>query len=139
MRSVVHLDFADVIDQQGLEVVRERYGNLFDMYQRITGEDAYQAPMRIYPAPHDTMGGLAILNREYLRAGVVESGLPAEPESPHAESTSRTGQRHGLLSFRFVTKRDPEHQPPTSPYCKMLMEADLRRMAIILTVGERPL
>jgi len=54
----VYLDFADVIAQQGVDVVRERYGNLFDMYQRITGEDAYRAPMRIYPAPHYTMGGL---------------------------------------------------------------------------------
>lgn len=54
----VYLDFADVIERQGLEVVRERYGNLFEMYQRITGEDAYQGPMRIYPAPHYTMGGL---------------------------------------------------------------------------------
>jgi len=54
----VYLDFADVIDQQGLDVVQERYGNLFDMYQRITGEDAYHVPMRIYPAPHYTMGGL---------------------------------------------------------------------------------
>jgi succinate dehydrogenase / fumarate reductase flavoprotein subunit len=54
----VYLDFADVIEQQGLDVVRERYGNLFDMYQRITGEDAYRVPMRIYPAPHYTMGGL---------------------------------------------------------------------------------
>ncbi|TKS60727.1 MAG: Succinate dehydrogenase or fumarate reductase, flavoprotein subunit [Nitrospira sp.] len=54
----VYLDFTDVIEQQGLDVVRERYGNLFDMYQRITGEDAYRVPMRIYPAPHYTMGGL---------------------------------------------------------------------------------
>ena len=54
----VYLDFADVIAQQGFDVVRERYGNLFDMYQRITGEDAYRVPMRIYPAPHYTMGGL---------------------------------------------------------------------------------
>lgn len=54
----VYLDFADVIERQGLEVVRERYGNLFEMYQRITGEDAYRVPMRIYPAPHYTMGGL---------------------------------------------------------------------------------
>ncbi len=54
----VYLDFADVIAQQGLGVVQERYGNLFDMYGRITGEDAYQTPMRIYPAPHYTMGGL---------------------------------------------------------------------------------
>jgi succinate dehydrogenase / fumarate reductase flavoprotein subunit len=54
----VYLDFSDVIERQGLEVVRERYGNLFEMYQRITGEDAYRIPMRIYPAPHYTMGGL---------------------------------------------------------------------------------
>lgn len=54
----VYLDFADVVERQGLDVVRERYGNLFEMYQRITGEDAYRAPMRIYPAPHYTMGGL---------------------------------------------------------------------------------
>jgi succinate dehydrogenase / fumarate reductase flavoprotein subunit len=54
----VYLDLSDAITEQGLEVVRERYGNLFDMYQRITGEDAYRIPMRIYPAPHYTMGGL---------------------------------------------------------------------------------
>ncbi len=54
----VYLDLSDAIAQQGLEVVRERYGNLFDMYERITGEDAYKMPMRIYPAPHYTMGGL---------------------------------------------------------------------------------
>jgi succinate dehydrogenase / fumarate reductase, flavoprotein subunit len=54
----VYLDFSDAIAQLGLDVVRERYGNLFDMYQRITGEDAYRMPMRIYPAPHYTMGGL---------------------------------------------------------------------------------
>jgi succinate dehydrogenase / fumarate reductase, flavoprotein subunit len=54
----VYLDFAGVIEQHGLDVVCERYGNLFEMYHRITGEDAYHSPMRIYPAPHYTMGGL---------------------------------------------------------------------------------
>src|SRR5712672_1956710 len=54
----VYLDFAEAIQRLGLEVVREKYGNLFDIYQRITGEDAYTVPMRIYPAPHYTMGGL---------------------------------------------------------------------------------
>ncbi|BCA55168.1 Succinate dehydrogenase or fumarate reductase, flavoprotein subunit [Nitrospira sp. KM1] len=54
----VFLDLSDAIAQQGLEKIRERYGNLFDMYNRITGEDAYTLPMRIYPAPHYTMGGL---------------------------------------------------------------------------------
>ena len=54
----VYLDFADAIARLGPHVIAERYGNLFEMYQRITGEDPFAAPMRIYPAPHYTMGGL---------------------------------------------------------------------------------
>ena len=54
----VYLDFADAIARLGVDTIRERYGNLFDMYERITGEDPYKVPMRIYPAPHYTMGGL---------------------------------------------------------------------------------
>jgi len=54
----VYLDFRDAVKRLGPTVVAERYGNLFEMYQRITGEDPYQVPMRIYPAPHYTMGGL---------------------------------------------------------------------------------
>src|SRR6202453_1917474 len=54
----VYLDFSDAIQRLGVEVIRERYGNLFEMYQRITDEDPYQTPMRIYPAIHYTMGGL---------------------------------------------------------------------------------
>jgi succinate dehydrogenase / fumarate reductase flavoprotein subunit len=54
----VYLDFADSISRLGEKKIRERYGNLFDMYQQITGENAYQQPMRMYPAIHYTMGGL---------------------------------------------------------------------------------
>jgi succinate dehydrogenase / fumarate reductase flavoprotein subunit len=54
----VYLDFRDAINRLGLNVIRERYGNLFEMYERITGENAYNIPMRIYPASHYTMGGL---------------------------------------------------------------------------------
>ncbi len=54
----VYLDFQDAIQRQGESTIRERYGNLFDMYERITGENAYQQPMRIFPAVHYTMGGL---------------------------------------------------------------------------------
>ena len=57
-RLGVYLDFADVIEKIGLEAVAEKYGNLFEMYQRITDEDPYTTPMKIYPAPHYTMGGL---------------------------------------------------------------------------------
>ena len=54
----VYLDFADAIKRLGESAVRERYGNLFDIYHEITAESAYKAPMRIYPAVHYTMGGL---------------------------------------------------------------------------------
>jgi succinate dehydrogenase / fumarate reductase flavoprotein subunit len=54
----VYLDFADAINRLGKDVIAARYGNLFDMYENISGENPYDAPMRIYPAPHYTMGGL---------------------------------------------------------------------------------
>jgi len=54
----VYLDFRDAIALQGQPAIQQRYGNLFDMYQRITGENPYETPMRIYPAVHYTMGGL---------------------------------------------------------------------------------
>ena len=54
----VYLDFADSIKRLGRQTIAERYGNLFEMYEKITGDDPYQTPMRIYPAVHYTMGGL---------------------------------------------------------------------------------
>lgn len=57
-KKAVYLDFKSAIERLGESVVRERYGNLFDMYEEITGEDPYKVPMRIYPASHYTMGGL---------------------------------------------------------------------------------
>jgi succinate dehydrogenase / fumarate reductase flavoprotein subunit len=54
----VYLDFADAIARLGRHVIAERYGNLFEMYERITAENPFDVPMRIYPAPHYTMGGL---------------------------------------------------------------------------------
>ncbi|MCB9161423.1 MAG: fumarate reductase/succinate dehydrogenase flavoprotein subunit [Caldilineaceae bacterium] len=58
LKNGVYLDFADAINRLGKKVIADRYGNLFDMYENITGEDPYQRPMRIYPASHYTMGGL---------------------------------------------------------------------------------
>ncbi len=57
-KLAVYLDFADAIRRDSEDVVRAKYGNLFDMYQQITGENPYKMPMRIYPAVHYTMGGL---------------------------------------------------------------------------------
>ncbi|HUO86765.1 MAG TPA: fumarate reductase/succinate dehydrogenase flavoprotein subunit [Thermoanaerobaculia bacterium] len=58
LKNGVYLDFADSIARHGRQTIEERYGNLFEMYEKITGEDPYTTPMRIYPAPHYTMGGL---------------------------------------------------------------------------------
>ncbi|MEX2549114.1 MAG: fumarate reductase/succinate dehydrogenase flavoprotein subunit [Nitriliruptoraceae bacterium] len=58
LKNGVYLDFADAIKRLGRDAVADKYGNLFDMYERITGENPYETPMRIYPAPHYTMGGL---------------------------------------------------------------------------------
>ena len=54
----VYLDFSDAIKRSGEDAIRDRYGNLFEMYERITGENAYRQPMRIYPAVHYAMGGM---------------------------------------------------------------------------------
>lgn len=56
--QAVYLDFHTAIERDGIDAIRDRYGNLFEMYERITGEDPYKVPMRIYPAVHYTMGGL---------------------------------------------------------------------------------
>jgi succinate dehydrogenase / fumarate reductase flavoprotein subunit len=58
LKNGVNLDFADAIQRLGKKIIQERYGNLFDIYRSITGEDAYEVPMRIYPALHYVMGGL---------------------------------------------------------------------------------
>lgn len=57
-KMAVYLDFRDAIKEQGLDTISGKYGNLFDMYEKITGENPYEVPMRIYPAVHYTMGGL---------------------------------------------------------------------------------
>ena len=57
-KVAVYLDFAEAMERDGLPAIRARYGNLFEMYNRITGENPYRTPMRIYPAVHYTMGGL---------------------------------------------------------------------------------
>jgi len=58
IKNGVYLDFADAIGRMGRQAFDDKYGNLLEMYERITGEDAHAVPMRIYPAPHYTMGGL---------------------------------------------------------------------------------
>jgi succinate dehydrogenase / fumarate reductase flavoprotein subunit len=74
-RRGVYLDFKDAIARLGEDTIRERYGNLFEMYERITGENPYKTPMRIYPATHYTMGGLWVdYNLETTIAGLFAGG-----------------------------------------------------------------
>ncbi|MFN0072639.1 MAG: fumarate reductase/succinate dehydrogenase flavoprotein subunit [Chloroflexota bacterium] len=71
----VYLDFSEAIKRLGLTTIQARYGNLFEMYERITGENAYQVPMRIYPAVHYTMGGLWVdYNLESTVSGLFVGG-----------------------------------------------------------------
>jgi succinate dehydrogenase / fumarate reductase flavoprotein subunit len=75
LRNGVYLDFADAIERLGRETIEDRYGNLFEMYERITDEDPYVVPMRIYPAPHYTMGGLWVdYNLETTVPGLFAAG-----------------------------------------------------------------
>ena len=61
LKNGVYLDFSDAIGRLGKRTITERYGNLFDMYENITGENPYEVPMRIYPALHYTIGGLWVV------------------------------------------------------------------------------
>ncbi len=82
----VYLDFRDSIKRKGLEKISGEYGNLFDMYYQITDEDGYKTPMRIYPAPHYTMGGLWV---DYnLMTTIPASSRWARPTSPTTAPTA---------------------------------------------------
>lgn len=98
----VFLDFADAIERLGRQAIEDRYGNLFEMYQDITGEDPYTVPMRIYPAPHYTMGGLWV---DYNLMTTVE-GLYAIGEANFSDhGANRLGASalmQGLADGYFV-------------------------------------
>ena len=104
----VYLDFADAIKRLGEDTVRERYGNLFDMYEKITGENAYKTPMRIYPAVHYTMGGIVGgLQFDEQRAGPVRAGRseflrPRREPAGRERADARLGGRlfHPALHHR---------------------------------------
>ena len=102
LKNGVYLDFSDAIRRLGHGVVQERYGNLFDMYERIAGEDPYAVPMRIYPATHYTMGGLWV---DY-ELGTTIPGLYAAGEANFSDhGANRLGASalmQGLADGYFV-------------------------------------
>jgi succinate dehydrogenase / fumarate reductase flavoprotein subunit len=123
LKNGVYLDFRDSIQRLGKHVITERYGNLFEMYERITGEDPYQVPMRIYPAPHYTMGGLWVdYNLESTVPGLFVLG-EANFSDHGANRLGASALMQGLADGYFVipytvadylarvgpAKTDPEH------------------------------
>jgi len=101
-RRGVYLDFGDAIKRLGKPAVEERYGNLFEMYERITGEDPYKTPMRIYPAIHYTMGGLWVdYNLESTIPGMFVGG-EANFSDHGANRLGASALMQGLADGYFV-------------------------------------
>jgi succinate dehydrogenase / fumarate reductase flavoprotein subunit len=102
MKNGVFLDFRDAIDRLGADVIEARYGNLFEMYEKITGENPYQVPMRIYPAPHYTMGGLWVdYNLESTIPGLFVGG-EANFSDHGANRLGASALMQGLADGYFV-------------------------------------
>ena len=98
----VYLDFKEAIDRLGIEVIKARYGNLFEMYERITAEDPYKVPMRIYPAIHYTMGGLWVdYNLESTIPGLVRDGR-GEFLRSWRQPSRRSALMQGLADGYFI-------------------------------------
>ncbi|MFP5518616.1 MAG: fumarate reductase/succinate dehydrogenase flavoprotein subunit [Bdellovibrionia bacterium] len=100
--QAVYLDFADSIKRLGRDKISERYGNLFEMYAKITGENPYEMPMRIYPAPHYTMGGLWVdYNLESTIPGLFVAG-EANFSDHGANRLGASALMQGLADGYFV-------------------------------------
>ncbi|MBK7187698.1 MAG: fumarate reductase/succinate dehydrogenase flavoprotein subunit [bacterium] len=101
----VYLDFADAIKRLGRNVVGDRYGNLFDMYREIIGDNPYEVPMMIYPAPHYTMGGLWV---DYNLQGTIDGLFVAGEANFSDHGANRLGASalmQGLADGYFVVPR----------------------------------
>ncbi len=115
----VYLDFADAIDRLGRSAVESKYGNLFDMYQQITGENPYEKPMRIYPAVHYTMGGLWV---DYdLQSNIPGLFVAGEANfSDHgANRLGASALMQGLADGYFVLPNTIRNYLADGPYKKI--------------------
>ena len=147
VRRGVYLDFADAIERLGRDAVEAKYGNLFDMYARITGEDPYSVPMRIYPAVHYTMGGLWVdYDLESTIPGLFVAG-EANFSDHGANRLGASALMQGLADGYFVlpnTIRDYlAHGPfePVTPEHPAVVEArqnvETRLQHFLTCNGER--
>ena len=132
----VYLDFADAIKRVGLEVIRQRYGNLFQMYEKITDEDPYKVPMRIYPAVHYTMGGLWV---DYNLMSTIP-GLHVLGEANFSDhGANRLGASalmQGLADGYFVIPYTIGHYLAGAPLPKLTIEHEAFKACD--RRGERP-
>ena len=142
----VYLDFADAIGRLGQDAIMEKYGNLFEMYERITDEDPYRVPMRIYPAAHYTMGGLWV---DYNLMSTIP-GLHVLGEANFSDhGANRLGASalmQGLADGYFVipytigdylASHKPEKIAPDHPEVQRAEAEVAGRMGRLLAIGGR--
>ena len=130
LKNGVYLDFADSINRLGEKVIRERYGNLFDMYENITGENAYKMPMRIYPAPHYTMGGLWV---DYYLESTISGMFVAGEANFSDHGANRLGASalmQGLADGYFVLPYTLPNYLASTKLEKVTAEHDAARQAV---------
>ena len=147
LQNGVFLDFSDAINRLGKKVISDRYGNLFDMYQNITGENPYEVPMRIYPASHYTMGGLWVdYNLESTIPGLFVIG-EANFSDHGANRLGASALMQGLADGYFVlpytignylgsTKLDPV-TPTNQAFVDVKKEVDERVNKLLSINGKR--
>ena len=135
MHNGVFLDFADSIKRLGESKIRERYGNLFDIYLQITGEDAYKLPMRIYPAPHYTMGGLWVdYNLESTVPGLFVIG-EANFSDHGANRLGASALMQGLADGYFVLPYTLPNYLATTKLDKVTAESDVVKATVAEVKG----
>lgn len=142
----VYLDLRDAILRLGRKTIEERYGNLFDMYREITGEDAYAAPMRIYPAPHYTMGGLWVdYNLMSTIPGLFVIG-EANFSDHGANRLGASALMQGLADGYFIVPltvadyvagRRPQHEAAHPAFSAARREAEVRVQRLLGVRGTR--
>ncbi|MEP6664191.1 MAG: fumarate reductase/succinate dehydrogenase flavoprotein subunit, partial [Verrucomicrobiota bacterium] len=143
----VYLDFADAIKRLGENTVRERYGNLFDMYEKITGENAYKTPMRIYPAVHYTMGGTWV---DYNLMSTIPGCFVVGEANFSDHGANRLGASalmQGLADGYFVlpytignyfaTAKQPKPKTEHAEFKKVLADVQTRTKQFLSIKGKR--
>ena len=136
-RRAVYLDFADAIGRLGEQTIRERYGNLFEMYERITGVNPYQKPMKIYPATHYTMGGLWVdYNLQTTIPGLFAGG-EANFSDHGANRLGASALMQGLADGYFVLPFTIGNYLGTERELEQLDEDDAVVRDAVRTVEER--